>query len=141
MKEAFKKRVNQQLDSSSQLCKILIVDDEYVNIYALKIMLSRLNYVCDVANNGEEGLEKYKTFQPIIIFMDIEMPIMNGITATKLIRSYCQANQIEQPIIIASTAYTDAGTKAICNEAGMDHFLQKPIHSNEVIEILQTISN
>jgi CheY-like chemotaxis protein len=62
--------------------KILIVDDEYVNIYALTAMLSRLNLKCDSAHNGLEGLNKFKEHQYQVILMDVEMPLMNGIQAT-----------------------------------------------------------
>ncbi|CAD8188206.1 unnamed protein product [Paramecium octaurelia] len=107
--------------------KILIVDDEFVNIYALTTMFSRLNIKCDQAHNGKEGLDKFKQHYYQVILMDIEMPIMNGIQATSLIIDYCHSVDLDPPIIIAQTAYTDMQTKQLCKEAGMDYFLQKPI--------------
>ncbi|CAD8100122.1 unnamed protein product [Paramecium primaurelia] len=119
--------------------KILIVDDEFVNIYALTTMLSRLNIKCDQAHNGKEGLDKFKQQYYQVILMDIEMPIMNGIQATQQIIEFCHSADLDPPIIIAQTAYTDMQTKQMCNEVGMDYFLQKPISTNEIKQILQTI--
>ncbi|CAD8090424.1 unnamed protein product [Paramecium primaurelia] len=123
-------------EGTSISTKILIVDDEFVNIYALKIMLNRLNYLCDVANNGYEALDKFMQNQYQLIFMDIEMPNMNGITATKQILQFCEQNDLQKPIIIAQTAYTDSLTKTFCYESGMSYFLQKPIHTKDIKQIL-----
>ncbi|CAD8120703.1 unnamed protein product [Paramecium sonneborni] len=109
-------------ESTENGVKILIVDDEFVNIYALTTMLSRLNIKCDQAHNGQEGLDKFKSHYYQVILMDIEMPIMNGIQATILIIDYCSSVDIDPPIIIAQTAYTDMQTKQMCKEAGMDYF-------------------
>ncbi|CAD8101605.1 unnamed protein product [Paramecium sonneborni] len=120
--------------------KILIVDDEFVNIYALTTMLSRLNIRCDSAHNGKEGLDKFKLQYYQVILMDVEMPIMNGIQATQQILEFCHSVDLDPPIIIAQTAYTDMQTKQMCKEVGMDYFLQKPISTIEIKQILQTIS-
>ncbi|CAD8109896.1 unnamed protein product [Paramecium sonneborni] len=126
-----------ELDGTPNIStKILIVDDEFVNIYALKIMLNRLNYQCDEANNGYEALDKFMKNQYQLIFMDIEMPNMNGVTATKQIHQYCEQNNLQKPIIIAQTAYTDSLTKKVCQESGMNYFLQKPIHTKDIQQIL-----
>ncbi|CAK84414.1 unnamed protein product (macronuclear) [Paramecium tetraurelia] len=124
---------------AEERAKILIVDDEFVNIYALTTMLTRLNIKCDSAHNGKEGLEKFKQYQYQVILMDIEMPIMNGIQATQQIIEFCHQVDLDPPIIIAQTAYTDMQTKQTCKEVGMDYFLQKPISTNEIKQILQTI--
>ncbi|CAD8188417.1 unnamed protein product [Paramecium pentaurelia] len=124
---------------AEERAKILIVDDEFVNIYALTTMLSRLSIKCDSAHNGKEGLEKFKQQYYQVILMDIEMPIMNGIQATQQIIEFCHSADLDPPIIIAQTAYTDMQTKQMCKEVGMDYFLQKPISTIEIKQILQTI--
>ncbi|CAD8184984.1 unnamed protein product [Paramecium octaurelia] len=124
---------------AEERARILIVDDEFVNIYALTTMLTRLNIKCDSAHNGKEGLEKFKQHNYQVILMDIEMPIMNGIQATQQILEFCRSADLDPPIIIAQTAYTDMQTKQMCNEVGMDYFLQKPISTIEIKQILQTI--
>ncbi|CAD8104263.1 unnamed protein product [Paramecium sonneborni] len=139
MKQGFQKPLKNIIEleeTPSISTKILIVDDEFVNVYALKIMLNRLNYQCDEANNGYGALDKFMKNQYKLIFMDIEMPTMNGVTATKQIFQYCEQNNLQKPIIIAQTAYTDSLTKTVCYEAGMNYFLQKPIHTKDIKQIL-----
>ncbi|KAM3138716.1 hypothetical protein pb186bvf_009280 [Paramecium bursaria] len=116
--------------------KVLIIDDEFVNIYALQLMLTRLKYKSDYANNGQDGLNKFMQSKYDFILMDIEMPIMNGFVCTQKILQYCKQNRIPEPYIIAQTAYTDSGTQKECRKVGMKNFLSKPISTMELKNLL-----
>lgn len=95
---------------------MLIVDDIDMNRYVLKqIFLSKFGLLCDEATDGKEAVQlvKARAYQECcstykVILMDFEMPTMNGIDATKKIRSYQESGRIEKNMfIVAYTAYTD----------------------------------
>ena len=87
------------------------------------MMLKKLGYTVDIANNGLEVLAMLEKQFYDIILMDMQMPEMDGITATKIIR---QTNQ-PQPWIIALTANALEEDRQICLDAGMNDFVAKPI--------------
>jgi two-component system, sensor histidine kinase len=106
--------------------RALIVDDQAVNRELLKIMLRRQGYLTDLAQTGEEALALCTTQAYNIIFMDLEMPGMDGFETTRKIRSAARAGS--HVPIIAVTATTAKGTREKCIEAGMDEYLTKPVY-------------
>ncbi len=117
--------------------RILLVEDNPVNQKLAKMILTEAGYLVEVVNNGREGFEKY-TQSPEdfdLIFMDIQMPEMDGLEATKAIRKYEEqpATRNSQPAtrhhipIVAITAYAMKGDREMCLEAGMDDYMTKPI--------------
>ena len=68
--------------------KVLVVDDEMAMLYAIPSILKRLGYQAATANNGKEGMEKYKAWQPDVVLMDIDMPVMDGLTCIEKIGDY-----------------------------------------------------
>ena len=68
--------------------KVLVVDDEMEMLYAIPSILKRLGYQAATANNGKEGMEKYKAWQPDVVLMDIDMPVMDGLTCIEKIGDY-----------------------------------------------------
>jgi CheY-like chemotaxis protein len=112
---------------------ILIAEDDKLNQkLALKI-LNKLGYDPQIANNGQEVLELVSQRNYDVILMDVQMPIMNGLEATKMIR-VCLA---EQPFIVAMTANSLQGDREECILAGMDDYISKPIHLKELVIILE----
>ncbi len=90
------------------------------------MLLQRLGYgQIDIANNGQEAVEKVAQGSYDIVFMDLQMPVMGGIEATKLIRNNFHLRQ--QPAIMAMTGHALTGIKEECKEAGMNAFLTKPV--------------
>ncbi|MBC8147953.1 MAG: response regulator, partial [Bacteroidetes bacterium] len=90
---------------------ILLVEDNPINVKLAMINLQRLGHKIDVANNGQIAVNKYKENTYDLILMDIEMPIMDGIEATKLIREMENQNNLKSKVrIIAMTAH-DVGEK------------------------------
>lgn len=107
--------------------KILIVDDIEHNITLLTLILKRQKHDVYSARDGIEAIEKFKTVKPDIIFMDIQMPKMDGLTATQIIRDYESNNQLSRTPIIALTANVELEHKLASEQAGMDGFANKPI--------------
>lgn len=106
--------------------KILIAEDNKINMTLARVYVKELYPDAEVleARDGKEAITQYKEGQPDIIFMDIQMPDINGLEATKIIRNL--EEHIEIPII-ALTAGTQPGEKERCIEAGMTDFLAKPV--------------
>lgn len=118
--------------------KILIADDDKINQRLATITLSQLGLKCDIASNGEEAVEKHKINKYDFIFMDMHMPVLGGIDATRKIRAYeKQIDLKNQVYIVALTASELSEKKEECFEAGMNEFLEKPLQK----KILQGIIN
>ena len=105
--------------------RILLVDDIAVNRLLSLKLLERLGYNADTAESGEEAVKAIQYSPYDVVFMDIEMPGLDGFAATEKIRRL--PPPLHQPWIIAMTAHVSTEDRRRCREAGMDHFLAKPI--------------
>lgn len=105
--------------------RILVVEDMLVNQQVIVKMLGRLGYSADIASNGREGFTTVQTIPYDVVLMDIQMPEMDGLEATRQIRS--KVNDSLQPHIIAMTANAMAGDKEKCMTAGMNDYVAKPV--------------
>ncbi|MEL6192878.1 MAG: ATP-binding protein [Bacteroidota bacterium] len=114
--------------------RILMAEDNLVNQKVATRMLSKYGYRPDVVANGQEAIDAVRERPYDILFMDIQMPEMDGITATKVIRS--EIDTEFQPIIIALTANAMAGDREIYLEAGMDDYLSKPIEMRTLKKVI-----
>ena len=118
--------------------KILIVDDDAFNIHSLEMILHSLDMKYESVFNGESAIDMIINDANIcLIFMDCNMPIMDGWEATRIIKSKIAKGEIQNIFIIASTAYCDEDNMNKCAEAGMDEILNKPLTKIKVLEILQ----
>jgi len=120
--------------NDSNKIKVLYVEDDPDIRRAISQMLTYLGYEVSGADNGQRGLEKALSWQPDIILMDVRMPVMDGIEATRQIRNH---PEIAQPPIIIISAYTDAKTRHACHQAGANGFLSKPVSIELVHNTLQ----
>ena len=116
--------------------KILVAEDNAINMHLTKTYLKEIfpNSKVVEAVNGEDAVEQFKKELPDLILMDIRMPVLNGIEATKIIRSL--ERDIEIPII-ALTAGSLPGEKEKCLQAGMNDFLAKPILKLTMLNMLK----
>jgi PAS domain S-box-containing protein len=114
---------------------ILLAEDNLLNQKVVLEMLKRLGYHADVAANGFEVLQALQRQQYDIILMDVRMPELSGLEATRQIRKLWQASQ--QPKIIAVTAYALEGDREKCLEAGMDDYISKPVKMDELDSTLR----
>jgi signal transduction histidine kinase/CheY-like chemotaxis protein len=106
--------------------RILLVEDQPLNQKIAIMLLQRLGYTgIDIANNGQEATQMVGSGHYDLIFMDLQMPVMGGIDAAKIIRSNFQLKN--QPAIIAMTGHALTGVKEECKAAGMNAFLTKPV--------------
>ncbi|MFK7800952.1 MAG: response regulator [Anaerolineae bacterium] len=115
--------------------KILLVDDNKVNQNVVNKMLTRLGYEPDVVSDGLEAFHAVKSKLYNVVFMDVQMPVMDGMTATQKIRDELPAKH--QPIIIALTANALVGDKEKYLACGMDDYLSKPIRISELKSMLE----
>ena len=116
----------------------LIVEDNIINAKLAKLLVERLGIIVHVAHNGEEALDVLvrNTFYSVI-FMDMQMPVMDGIQATKKIRNEQEYERYESIPIIAMTANVLPEDEAKCIAAGMDGYITKPIDQAEVQNTLE----
>ena len=125
--------------SVKQEINILVAEDNEINQMVIQKLLSRLGHHCEVVNNGQEALQAMSSKPDYysLILMDMQMPVMDGITATKrIIDQY----KDQAPPIIALTANAFDSDKEKCFAAGMDDFLSKPLRKSELNRILEKYS-
>lgn len=115
--------------------KILLAEDNPVNQKLAVLILAKMGYRPDVVGNGLEVLQALKRQPYDVILMDVQMPEMDGLTATTHI---CQAERSEErPQIIAMTANAMQGDREKCLDAGMDDYVTKPINLQELVAALE----
>jgi len=113
--------------------RILLAEDNAVNQKLALRILEQMGYRADVASNGIEAVESIERQTYDVILMDVQMPEMDGLDATRNIR---KLNQVTQPHIIAMTANAMEGDREMCIAAGMNDYVSKPIRVNELVEAL-----
>ncbi len=111
--------------------KVLIVEDNKVNVKVLLLLLEQFKFNCDTAENGREAVEAVKKSHYNLILMDVHMPKMDGFEATKIIRQLEKSAGWHTPIIAVTALSTDAD-KQKCLDSGMDDHVAKPI-SREIL--------
>ncbi len=117
--------------------RILVAEDNPINQKLIQTTLNKFGVTVTLASNGKEAFELRKHNDYDLIFMDIQMPVMNGIEATKEILHYEQVNQVPHIPIIALTANALTGDKERYLEVGMDNYLPKPINLAELRKIIE----
>ena len=118
------------------LIEILLTEDNLVNQKVVLRLLEKHGYTADVAGNGLEALDALHRQPYDLVLMDVHMPEMDGLEATRLIRSTLPA--VRQPRIVALTAAAMVEDQEACLAAGMDAFLTKPVRPEALMKILLT---
>ncbi len=113
--------------------RILIVDDVKESCELLSSLLTQVGFDVNEAVNGQEGLDLWKEWTPHLIIMDIRMPVMNGLEATRQIRKEEKGQHV--PIIAATASAFEEEKQAIL-DTGMDGYLRKPIQEEELFEMI-----
>lgn len=114
---------------------ILIIEDNLVNQVIMRRLLERLGISVDIAKDGVEGLNKYNLNSYNLILMDIQLPKLDGLSLTKMIREQEANSNIYTPIY-AMTSFVMNGDEIRCKEAGVDGYLPKPINCEELYKVL-----
>lgn len=117
--------------------QILVVDDNPTNRLVISTMLRKLGFATTLTENGELGAQAaLQAPRPEMIFMDIQMPVMDGFDSTRCIREAEQSQGLKRVPIVALTADVFEQTRRRCQEADMDDFLTKPVDLQELQKIL-----
>ena len=114
--------------------RILLAEDNPVNVKLATVLLTKAGFTVDVAGNGQEAVAKY-TVSPDhfdLILMDIQMPVMDGLKATRAIRE----KGFDKIPIIAMTANAMKGDRETCEDAGMNDYVPKPIRIEKILEVI-----
>jgi signal transduction histidine kinase/CheY-like chemotaxis protein len=109
--------------------RILIADDNTLNQKVAQRVLARMGYRADIVGNGLEALEAVRRQRYDLVLMDVQMPEMDGLEAT---RTLCREMPTERPRIVAMTAEAMAGDRERCLAAGMDDYVTKPVRFAEL---------
>ncbi|MCX6225367.1 MAG: ATP-binding protein [Bacteroidia bacterium] len=116
---------------------ILLVEDNKVNQRIARLNLEKLGYAVEVAENGEEALAKFRRKRFDLVFMDVQMPVMDGLEATRQIRMFEKEISNQRPVhIIAMTANAMKGDREICLAAGMNDYIPKPFRAEELSKVV-----
>jgi len=123
----------EQLSSYNQDIRILLTEDNIINQKVVQALLKKTGVQVDVAGNGQKAVDMLKEESYDLVLMDVQMPIMDGPTATRIIRD--ELGMKELPII-AITAHAMKGDKEECFIAGMNDYISKPIDNEEFYQVL-----
>jgi two-component system, sensor histidine kinase and response regulator len=113
--------------------RILMAEDNPINRRVGQLILEREGFQVDLVADGNEALEAHRTNPYDLILMDCQMPSMDGLEASRQIRSLGQP----QPIIVAVTANALVGERERCLNAGMDDYLSKPFQAEQLVAVVK----
>lgn len=116
----------------STTCRVLIADDNLDALDSFSMLLKQMGHEVDIARDGYEAIEKAAIFQPTIIFLDINMPRLNGYEAAIQIRKHQRNNTI----LVAMTGWSQEKDLQLSREAGFDHHLAKPVDLDILTKLL-----
>lgn len=118
--------------------RILIVDDNHINLRLLSNLLQKRGYPYETATDGKAAVQKFKELagQISCVLMDISMPVMDGMTATRQIRTYERSRNLTRTPIVALTGLASYTARVEADEAGMDHFMTKPVSFSDLAAYL-----
>ncbi|MCG8492343.1 MAG: ATP-binding protein [Sneathiellales bacterium] len=120
-----------------EFARILVVEDIKMNVLLIKKILTNHGCRVDVAINGREAVTMREKTDYNLIFMDCQMPVLDGFEATGEIRDYEKKNRVAPVKIIALTADAMTGDREKCLNAGMDDYMNKPINANGIADCLK----
>jgi signal transduction histidine kinase/CheY-like chemotaxis protein len=121
------------LASDQPQYRILVVDDKEINRQILVKLLTPVGFEIQEATNGQEAIDRWQQWQPHLIWMDMRMPVLNGIEATRYIKAQSSGNSTK---IIALTASSLEEERAAILAVGCDDFMRKPFRTNEIFDAL-----
>src|SRR5574344_938139 len=119
--------------------KILIVDDEQINVEFFDLMLTKLGFVGEKASNGRDALEKVKEFNPDLVMLDNIMPKMSGWEVTRLLKSDPEFSEWHDVPIVMFSAMDDVKDKIEGFELGVDDYITKPFNFSEVLARIRSV--
>lgn len=134
---ALPKSESERVEAVYEDISILLVEDNEVNRFVALKMLDLINLKADVANDGAEAVKALAEKDYDLVFMDMQMPVMDGMTATKTVRDPHSNVLNHQVHIVAMTANAMKGDSERCLAAGMNDYISKPISVNDISEAIE----
>jgi len=119
------------------LTKILVVDDLEDITDAMSLLFEALGHGIRVAANGQQAVDAVREFEPGIVFMDLDMPVLNGYEAARAIRATPLPHQ---PFLIALTSSTGPAVEVATRAVGFDFYLRKPADTNALLALVDDLS-
>jgi len=130
--------VKESQSSSEQKLRILVADDDALNQRLMKVLLTNEGYQVDVVSNGLEAFDAIKYGQFDIVFMDLRMPIMDGIEASQRIREWEEGGRHTYIVALTASYLPEEGQMLF--EAGMDNYISKPFQLEHLQRMLKYIA-
>jgi PAS domain S-box-containing protein len=121
--------------------RVLLVEDNRENVILMRAYLDGRSLKLHIASNGQEAVEERQRHVYDVVLMDIQMPVMDGLTATRAIRAWEQEHSLPRVPIVALTAHALNGASAASLEAGCDGHLTKPLEQDELVETIAKFAN
>ncbi len=131
------RKIHHISSDTAQTRRVLIAEDEGINRLFLSVLLRKAGYSVIEAVNGEEAVTRAAEHLPDLILMDLSMPVMDGIEAAHRIVNSGSTSSIP---IVAVTAYDNDEYRTRCSEAGMKGFIAKPVDSEKLLKLLNTLT-
>lgn len=128
-------------DRRGRASKILLAEDNQANVKVARALIRRLGHSLTVAGNGKEAISLLQDHDFDLILMDVEMPVMDGLEATRKIRAGEAGEENRSIHIIALTAHALTGYREKCLMAGMNHYISKPFNLDEVAKLIGRVDN
>ncbi|MBI9037873.1 MAG: response regulator [Bacteroidales bacterium] len=133
-------KISQTIDPQSKPLSVLLVEDNLLNQKFASATLRKQGHKIDIAENGKIAIEKFEKNEYDLILMDIQMPIMDGITASRKIREIeDERNSKDKVKILAVTAYAMENDRQKCLDAGMNEYLTKPFKPDELCNMINKL--
>lgn len=121
--------------------RVLLAEDDEITVFAVQRMLQKLGYEVSAATNGEAALDMLGRDDFDVILMDVQMPVMDGVEATRLIRASTSLGPKKNIPIIALTAFAMNGDREKFMVAGMDGYISKPINLQDLQDTMSRALN
>jgi len=125
----------EQKHTENEKYTILLVEDTEEVVMLIRDYLEYNGFKVAIAHNGVEGVTQAEIIQPSLILMDVQMPVMDGLEATRKIRQIASLRQVP---IVALTALAMRGDRERCLEAGMNDYISKPVELKELVKVIQS---
>lgn len=134
------KSTDNEPENNTVARKILLVEDNQVNLKVIEMCVKSTGFAYETADNGLAALEKFKEERFDAVIMDVSMPVMDGLSATREIRQFERRSKRPRTTIIALTAVLSANTQHEALASGVDLFLTKPAPIKQLKEMLRSLS-
>lgn len=130
---------NAWVEQSNKELSLLIAEDKVMNQKLIRVFLEEMGHQVEIVSNGREAVEAVDANNYDAVFMDINMPEMDGLEAARTIRDYERKAGLNRAVLIAMTAYAMKGDREMFIEAGFNDYISKPISRDAIKEVLQKV--